>query len=690
MNFKITIFNQIKCGKLADKTMREILSYSPFLHTKEAKRQAKTALLQLEAEGKVIKDKNGRYSVLRDTATFTGIVRANARGFAFITPDGNEKFKNDFFLPPRSADGVYDGDRVLAAKVKGTKDEAQIIKILERGRKNITGVLEVLNGVAYLYPDDEKMPEVCIPLSLTLNANTGDKVLCEITSYPKNGNLKGKVIEILGSDGTLSVEELAIIRSYGLYKSFPESVEKEAEKVCSAKICADGVKDLRDKLIFTIDGEDTRDIDDGVSLEIVEGNFLLGVHIADVSRYVKLGSELDKEAYKRGTSVYFPDDVYPMLPKLLSNGACSLNENEDRYALSCFMLFDKNGTRLNYEICESVIRSRHKTTYPEITAICNGEIPEKYKDIAESVLNMQKLCIILENLKKDAGYVDLDVKEAKIYLDGEKIIIPDFKRTISERIIEQFMISANEAVAEFMQKNKIPCLYRIHELPAPEKIATLNGFIKDLGVNYFIDGDTVTPKDFQNVLSLTENKPYASVVNKVMLRCMQKARYSNKNPGHFGLASSCYCHFTSPIRRYPDLFVHRALKDFWRGGKNLKTFKEQVKSAGDDCSERERAADDVERAVDDLYKLYYMNDKIGETFDAVVSGVTNFGVFCELENTIEGLIPLEVLPADNYEYFAEKFLLKGRKNSFKLGDKIKIFVDGCDFGKMRPLFSVAK
>ncbi len=619
---------------------------------------------------------------------FTGIVQANERGFAFILPDDKTKYPNDFFVPRSSLCGAFNGDKVLAVPVKGTKDEAKIVRITERCSKPVIGTYER----GKVYPDDLRMPEVTIPTALKFNAKNGDKVVCEICTYRKSGLPSGKVTEVLGESGDFEVEELSIIRAHGLNEQFPQSVIDEADSASGEKIQLNARRDLREKLIFTIDGADTRDVDDAVSLEFKDGNYVLGVHIADVSHYVKYKSVIDEEAYARGTSVYFPDRVLPMLPQSLSNGACSLNEGEDRYALSCSMTFDKDGIRQSYEIFESIINSRHKMTYDDVTAICenNTEICKRYQDIENTVKNMKKLCLIMERKRAAAGEVNLDVREAKIHVDENgEIVIPDYKRGISERIIEQFMISANEAVAEFLQKKNAACLYRVHESPSSEKASTLISFLKDLGVNVRCDAAAVTPKDFRNILKTVEDKPYASVVNKVMLRSMQKARYAENNLGHFGLASGCYCHFTSPIRRYPDLFVHRSLKSILHGDtKLMPVYVKNAQAAGIDCSERERIADEAERDVDDLYKTVYMSDRIGEIYDATVSGVTNFGVFCELENTIEGLIPIDVLPDDDYEFFAEKFLLKGRKSTFRLGDKLKVRVDGCDFGRMRVLFGL--
>ena len=362
----------------------------------------------------------------KEIKTFTGTVQANDRGFAFILPDDKERYKNDFFVPRTSLHGVYDGDKVLACHVFGTKDEAKIIKVIERGITKLTGTLEKRGNVAKVYPDNSKLPKIIIPASLLNFAKNNDKVLCEITSFPQRGLPHGKIIEILGRNGDFDAEELSIIRTYGLNESFPENVLNEAEYSAKRKITPNGVRDLRGLNIFTVDGEDTRDIDDGISIEMKDGNYVLGVHIADVSRYVNRGTELDREAYERGTSVYFPDRVLPMLPKSLSNGACSLNENEDRYALSCIMTFDDTAKRTNYEIFESIIRSQRKMTYTAVNAICSGdsEFCTKYADIVPSVNQMQSLCLLLEEKRKNAGNIDLAVDETKIYVDenGEIII----------------------------------------------------------------------------------------------------------------------------------------------------------------------------------------------------------------------------------------------------------------------------
>ena len=619
---------------------------------------------------------------------FTGTVQGSDKGYAFIIPD-DESYGHDFFVPRHSVNGAFHGDKVLAAHVYGTKDEAYIIRILERGSERIVGTFERDRNRGCVYPDNPKQPVIFIPLALSSGAKNNDKVVCKITSYPKNKAPGGEIIEVLGESGDLEAEEISIIRAYNLEEEFPKPVLEEARAVAKEKIVLGGREDFRDKLIITIDGEDTRDIDDGVSLERKGNNFVLGVHIADVSHYVKPGTALDNDAYGRGTSVYFPDRVLPMLPKELSNGACSLNEGEDRYAMSCIMTFTPEGERLDYKVCKSVIKSRHRTTYTEITALLNGEKEacDKYTDLIEVAADMQALCLAMEKRRDRLGSVTLDVKEAHIYVNERgEIVIPPAERTVSQRIIEQFMISANEAVAEFLERRGAPCLYRIHEQPAPEKANTFFSFLKDLGVKVKCGSEDLEPIDFQKILKTVEDKPFFSVVNKVMLRSMQKARYSEENKGHFGLASECYCHFTSPIRRYPDLFVHRALKAVLEGKKFDKL--SFAHDAGIDCSARERVADECERKVDDLYKLYYMAERLGEEYNAVISGVTSFGVFAELDNTVEGLIPLEDLPKDNYVYYEDKFTLAGAKFSFKLGGKVKIKVADCDLGRMKVLFKL--
>ncbi len=689
MDIKERILKAIKSGKAANLTAAELFRFLKV--TPDRKKLARKALDSLCAEGEIIMCGDGTYSTPAQAGAFYGTVLANPQGFAFIRPDSGDK---DFFVPKRRLAEALDKDRVLAVPVKGTADEATVIKIVSHGRQTIVGRFEKDRRAGYVLPDDARFDsDIYIPLSLCGNAEPGDKVLCELTSFPKGKMVGGRILEVLGSDGDFDAEELGIIRSYDLRKEFPPEVEKAAEEVASRPIVADGRKDFRDLLTITIDGEDTRDIDDAISLERQGEDYVLGVHIADVSHYVRLNDAIDREAYKRGTSVYFPDRVLPMLPKALSNGACSLNEGEDRYAMSCVMVFDAQGKRKSYKIYRSIIRSDRRMTYNEVTAILDAEGAKdgEYPYIAPMLREMKELCLLLKANRRQAGEVSLDVKEAHIYVDEKgNIVIPDYERALSHEMIEQFMVSANEAVAEFAERRKAPFLYRIHERPSPEKANLFFSFLKDLGINVRLNPEETEPTDFQRILDLAEGKPYASVVNRVMLRSMQKARYSEDNLWHFGLASHCYCHFTSPIRRYPDLFVHRVLKKLIEGadGEAKKLYAPIAHEAGIDTSEKERIADAAERDVDDLYKVMYMSDRIGEEYDAVISGVISSGIFAELPNTIEGMIRADLLPDDEYEYVEEKMLLKGRRHSFRIGDSVRVKVVGCDFGTRRVQFSL--
>lgn len=693
MELKKLISEGFKNGKLKGKTLNEI---APSLRLSPSyKNSIRSAIRQLTEDGEIIKDNSGRYYTPKQAGAFRARVKGNPQGYAFLIPEGYAEREHDYFVPKKRLKDALDGDLVVAIPVKGTADEAAVVSIAERGRKLIVGRLEVAGRTGYVIPDDRAFcTDVFVPYHLFNGANDGDKVVAEILSYPRGRAAGGKIVEILGEDGDFFTEEDAIIRSYNLHTEFPEYVEETAEKVAKEPVVLKGRLDLRELLTVTIDGADTRDIDDAVSLEKTEGGYRLGVHIADVSHYVKRGGCIDKEAYERGTSVYFPDRVLPMLPKALSNGACSLNEGENRYAMSLFMTFDESGEKTGAELCESVIKSDKKMTYDEVASILKtgGGADGEYPHIAPMLRDMQELCLLLEQRRKTAGEVALDVKEAHIYLnERDEIVIPEYRREISHRIIEQFMVSANESVAEIAERKNAPFLYRIHEKPAPEKAEILYGFLRDLGVNAKGDINDARPSDYQKILSAVADKPYSSVVNKIMLRSMQKARYSEVNKGHFGLASDCYCHFTSPIRRYPDLFIHRVLKDILHGelDKTRAKYTADAKTAATDTSERERLADAVERDVDDLYKLAYMSERIGEEYDAVISGVIESGVFAELANTVEGMIRLESLPADSYEYIPEKFLLKGARHSYRIGDAIRIKVAGCDFGTRRVQFTLA-
>ena len=647
------------------------------------KRSLKRILNKLCNDGKAVLMPRLGYCDVNTVNCFQASVRGGDGGFAFLLRDGG----GDYYVPQQHLNGALDGDTVLGLPIKGTTDRAAVLKILKRAHEQFVGTLSLSREQATVYPDNKRLPPVAVPKALVMGKN-GDKVVCLITSYKPRGLSVGKILEVLGESGDLESEELSIIRDYGLEDEFPPEAISDAKIAASEKIELIKTRcDLRQLTVITIDGEDTRDIDDGVSLLRDGDTFVLGVHIADVSHYVKPTTELDKNAYARGTSVYFPDKVLPMLPPALSNGACSLNENEDRYAVSCIMTFSSDGERLSYEIKESIIRSKHRTTYTEITSLLqkDPDICIKYRDILKIAEDMQTLCLALEKRREKRGAVNLDIKEAHITIDSDgNIVIPVSERNVAQRIIEQFMVAANEAVAEFLTENGASCMYRVHERPTIEKCVRLQEIARLFCENADFNPENVEPADFSKLVLRTANKPHFNVLNKIMLRTMQKARYSEQNLKHFGLASDCYCHFTSPIRRYPDLMVHRSVKAVLRGYPNLKN--DFFKAAGAHLSLREKVSEECERKVDDLYAVAYMSERIGEKFDAVVSGITANNVYCELENGIEGVIPVDDLPDDRYYFDDTSLTLRGRKNSFRLGDKVKIEVSDYDLSILKTLF----
>lgn len=695
MSAKESLIEYFENGTLSGKTFTEIAKFLKISH--KEKKNLLALLDSLCDEGALYVTGGGKYGTPEQLGLIKGTLSGNERGFAFLIPADKSRYANDFFVPHKNLNGALHGDTVYAERVYGrSDDEAEIVSILSRGYTEIVGTFWKDNRAGYLHPDEKKyFEDIYIPYSQCFRIPNGVKAVAKITEYPVGKAPGGEIIEVLGEGDDFFAEELSIIRSYKLREEFPEGVEKEAEKQAQRKISPSDIenrRDLREKLIVTIDGEDTRDIDDAVSLEKSGENYLLGVHIADVSHYVRYRSPLDKEAFARGTSVYFPDRVLPMLPKALSNGICSLNEGEDRLALSCLMKVDKKGAVKDREIVGSIIRSAHRMTYTEVQKILDGdgETAEKYADVKDMVFLFAELTGILKTMREKRGSIELDVKEAKIMLDKNgDIVIPDYERALSHQIIEQFMVLANETVAEYMNSIEMPFVYRIHEKPNEEKAGMFREFAQNLGLKAKFDSDDVKPYDYQKLLKSAEELPVFPVINRVMLRSMQKARYSPVNVGHFGLASDCYCHFTSPIRRYPDLCIHRIIKEVLDGkyAEGAETYNGFVSEASVQSSECERRAAEAEREVDALYETMYMSEHLGEEYDAVISGVTSFGLFAELPNTIEGFIPLETLEG-NFEYIPERFLLKGSKESYSIGEKIRIEVTDVDFGQRRTRFAL--
>lgn len=682
-------------GELANVTVSEICKSLQIPYREKGR--VLSLLDELCEDGKLYQNNGGRYGTSEQLGLIKGTISGNERGFAFLVPEDKTTHEKDFFIPRKFLHGALHGDVVLgerAYEYSDSDDEVKVVKILSRGYEKIVGTFRRDKRAGYLYPDEKKFSsEIYIPLSLCSNIPNGVKAVAKITSYPHGKSPGGEIIEVLGEEDDFFAEELSIIRSYDLREEFPARVEKEAKRQATRPITEQDLlsrRDFREKLIITIDREDTRDIDDAISVEKVGENYLLGVHIADVSHYVAYRSVLDEEAFERGTSVYFPDRVLPMLPRELSNGICSLNENEDRLTLSCLMTINQKGVVISSEIVESVIQSKRRMTYSEIEKILNGdeETCKKYEFVLDMVRLSAELTHILQENRKKKGSVSLDVKEAKIILDEHnEIHIPDYERAFSYQIIEAFMVLANETVAEYMQSIDAPFIYRVHEKPSEEKATAFQAFAKMLGVNVRFRVDDVKPYDYQNALKMAESLPSYSVLNRVMLRSMQKAKYSPENVGHFGLASACYCHFTSPIRRYPDLCIHRIIKQVINGGygEAHETYAGFVARAADQSSARERRATDAERDVDDLYMTMYMSERIGEEYDAVISGVTAFGLFAELPNTVEGFIPIESLYGE-YKYDAERFRLVGAKQSYTIGEVVHVKVIDVDFYRRRTEF----
>ena len=697
MSSKEKLFAHFLDGTLSGKTATEILKTLQIPYRE--KNRIEVLLKELCEEGSLYKNDGGRYGTIEQLGLIKGKISGHERGFAFLVPADKANYDKDFFIPHKNLHGALHGDTVLIERVfDRSDDEGSVVKILERGYTKIVGTFRRDRKSGYLIPDEKKFgTEIYIPLSTCFNIKNGVKAVASITSYPYGKAPGGEIVEVLGDEDDFFAEELSIIRSYDLREEFPPKVEKEATRVASKGISPEellGRRDFRDKLIVTIDGEDTRDIDDAVSIEKDGEDYILGVHIADVTHYVGYRSPLDLEAFERGTSIYFPDRVLPMLPRALSNGICSLNEGEDRLTLSCIMRVNKKGVVVDREIVEGVIRSTHRMTYTEVGKILDGdkETCKKYALVKDMVGMFAELTHILQDMRSKKGNISLDVKEAKIILtEDNEIKIPDYERAFSYQIIEAFMVLANETVAEYMHSIEAPFVYRIHEKPSEEKARTFQAFAKTLGLTAKFHTDDVKPYDYQKILKSAEDLPIYSVLNRVMLRSMQKAKYSPENLGHFGLASTCYCHFTSPIRRYPDLCIHRIIKEIIGGGypQAVEKYGSFVESAAEQSSERERRATEAEREVDDLYMTMYMSEHIGEEFDAVISGVTSFGLFAELPNTIEGFIPIETLFGE-YKFDADRFRLVGKKESYTIGENLHVKVVDVDFERRRTEFRLLR
>lgn len=650
---------------------------------------------ELIGEGRVFETKKGKLAPLKAMQMATGSFIGHARGFGFVTPDeGGE----DIFIPASETMGAMQKDRVLYKVLhraeKGKKADGVIVRILERGQQRIVGTFEEgEKGYGFVVADDKKIArDIFIARENTKGAVTGHKVVAEIIDYgEERRNPEGKIIEILGHVNDPGVDILSVIRRYELAVEFPEEVYREIESIgteVSEREKA-GREDLRDILTITIDGEDAKDLDDAISLrKLADGNFELGVHIADVSHYVKEGTELDKEAYARGTSVYLVDRVIPMLPHKLSNGICSLNPHADRLALSCIMELNQKGEVVSHRIGESVIHSDYRMTYTAVREILEEGTPallEQYREIVPMLEEMEELRQILGEKRRKRGSVNFDLPESKIILDekGKPIDIRPYERSIATNMIEEFMLVCNETIAENCFWQEIPFLYRSHQEPDEEKLEKMEQFLRGFGYHLRKKDGEIHPRELQKVLRAAEGTDAEHIITRMVLRSMMQARYTAENGGHFGLAAKYYCHFTSPIRRYPDLEIHRMIKKMLHGELDEKTsliYRRKMPDRAKHCSRQERVAEDAERDTDALKKVEFMEDKVGERYEGIISGVTNWGIYVELPNTIEGMISLAQLDDDYYEFDEKTMQVCGRrtKKSYRLGDRVTVLVAKVD------------
>ncbi|MCU6699130.1 ribonuclease R [Dorea ammoniilytica] len=661
---------------------------------KEQRSELKAVMDALEAEGKVHVSQKGKY--LKGVGrTLRGVYQAHPRGFGFVTIEGET---DDIFIPEKETNGALHGDTVeilLTASPEGKRKEGKIVKITERGTAKIVGLYQVAKGKHYgfVIPDNQRfLQDIFVPEERAKGAVDGHKVVVELTSYGSdNAKPEGKIVEILGHVNDPGVDIMSIVKSYDLPVEFPEKVMNQAERVPEEVSDADmaGRKDLREWVMVTIDGEDAKDLDDAVSLTRTEDgkNWILGVHIADVANYVQERSALDREALHRGTSVYLADRVIPMLPHRLSNGICSLNAGVDRLAMSCIMTVDAKGDVIDHEICESVIRVNERMSYTSVKKILEDHDEEettRYIDLVPMFEEMEQLAGILRNRRHQRGSIDFDFPESKIMLDeeGHPMEIHSYDRNVATKIIEDFMLLANETVAEEYYWREIPFVYRVHETPDEDKIKKLAILINNFGYSLHIS-DEVRPGQIQKLLAKIQGTPQETMISRLALRSMKQARYTPENDGHFGLAARYYTHFTSPIRRYPDLQIHRIIKDDLRGRMNEKKMEHYqtiLPEVTRQASETERRAEEAERETIRLKKAEYMEAHIGEVFEGVISGITNWGIYVELSNTIEGLVHVANMYDDHYDYYEDRYEMVGEHTgkTYKLGETVYVRVIDAD------------
>lgn len=659
---------------------------------KEQREELKQVMNLLLAEGKISVSKKGKFGKAEAFA-LVGVFSGNARGFGFVAIEGQEE---DVFIPADRTGGALHGDRVqivIDSEGRGGRPEGTVVRILEHANETLVGTYEKGKGYGFVIPDNQRISkDIFIPQGCSQGAVSGHKVMVKIRDFGEKKGKKpeGVITEILGHIHDPGVDILSIVRAYNLPEDFPGAVKNQLKQVPDEvkKDSWAGRKDLRDLPTVTIDGEEAKDLDDAISIERAGDGYRLGVHIADVSHYVQEHTPLDEEAFKRGTSVYLVDRVIPMLPHKLSNGICSLNEGEDRLALSCLMEIDSQGNVTGHEIAETVIRSDRRMTYTAVNAIVTDHDPQvtaEYAEFAEMFLLMKELADILRKKRHARGSIDFDFPESKIVLDekGKPLEIKAYERNAATRIIEDFMLLANETVAEDYFWQELPFLYRTHDKPDEDRMKRLGTFINNFGYVLRMPGGQVYPKEIQKLLDKVEGTPEELLISRLTLRSMKQAKYTTENTGHFGLAARYYTHFTSPIRRYPDLQIHRIIKESLHGGltgKRISHYEKILPQVAVQTSALERRADEAERETDKLKKVQYMERFIGQEFEGVISGVTSWGFYVELPNTVEGLVHISELRDDYYVFLEERYELSGEMTgkTYKLGQTIRVQLTGCD------------
>ena len=664
-----------------------------FQLTEDEKPVLSQILNELTEEGRIVKTPRGKYQRL-DAGILCGTFTGNNRGFGFVTVEGDDE---DYFIPEKACNGALHMDTVLmrvtnAESSAGRRREGEITRILSHGIKELVGTFDPGKGYGFVIPDNQKFnQDIFIPKALTKGAVRGHKVVVQITDYGnKNQKPEGRITEILGHINDPGTDVISIVKAYDLPVEFPDMVMRQAERTPEEPDAKDyaGRKDLRDWMTVTIDGDDAKDLDDAITLRKTEDGYELGVHIADVSEYVTEHSPLDEEALTRGTSVYLVDRVIPMLPHRLSNGICSLNQGTDRLALSCIMQINEKGNVVHHEITETVIRVDRRMSYANVNKILeqNDEaVKQEYAEFLPMFYQMKELADILRKKRDKRGSIDFDFPETQIILDekGFPVDIRPYERLTANKIIEDFMLLANETVAEDYFWQELPFVYRTHESPDPDRIRKLGILVSNFGYCLKANPENIHPKEFQKLLERISDSPEEAMISRLTLRSMKQAKYSTICYGHFGLAAHYYCHFTSPIRRYPDLQIHRIIKENLHGklsDKRITHYEKILPEVSESCSKLERRADEVEREVEKMKKVQYMSRRIGECYEGVISGVNAWGMYVELPNTVEGLVHVTNMVDDYYYYDEEKYAMIGKDTGkeYTLGEKVWVMVKAAD------------